>query len=119
MTQTLADLFGSNAVDDGTTLTITLADFVDSSSSPLLVDPSTASASQKASAWLAWLHRTQLPAIDANGVTAVDKTNGIVPQTSFQPKTFEVREDETQVKNDFGFAVYTVDNSIFDPDDTV
>lgn len=119
MTQSLADLFGSNAVDNGTTLTISFADFVDINDNPLLADSVTASPSQKASAWLAWLHRTQLPTTDANGVTVVDKTNGVVPQSSFQPKTFEVREDETQVKNEFNFAVYTVDNSTFDPDDTI
>ncbi len=119
MAQTLTDLFGTNATDSGSTLTINLADFVDSNNNPLLADPATATPAQKLAAWLAWLHRTQLPATDANGVATVDKTQAIVPQSSFQVKTFEVREDVSQIRTEFNFAVYSTDNTSFDPDDVI
>ena len=119
MTQTLTDLFGANAVDNGTTITITIADFVDSNNSPLLDNPNTANPAQKLAAFFTWLHRTQLPATDTNGIAVVDKTQAIVPQASFQPKTFEVREDVSQIRNEFNFAVYSIDATVFDPDNVI
>ena len=119
MTQTLSDLFGTSAVESGSTITIDLSDFTNLEGQQLLSSPSTATAESKLAAWMYWLHHSQMPATDVNGTTEVDKTKAIVPQTSFNPKTFEVREDETQLRNDFTFAVYTVDNSGFDPSQTV
>ena len=119
MAQTFNDLFGTNAVDSGATATIHFADFVDSENNVLLADPANANPAQKLAAFLAWLHRTQLAETDSTGVATVDKTKAIEPQESFQPKTFEVREDVSQVRTDFNFAVYSTDTSIFDPDDVI
>lgn len=119
MSQSLADLFGSSATETETTVTIDLNDFVDENEVVLLADISNSSPAQKAAAWLAWLHRTQAPQVDENGNTIVDKTQAIVPQVAFTTKTFEVRDDESQIKNELDFAVYTRDNVGFDPDDAV
>ena len=119
MSQTIEQLFGASAEDNGGTITINLSDYVDSSGTPLLDDPDTATPAQKASAWLSWLHRTQTPSTDSNGLITTDKTQAIVPQTSFTPKTFEVREDEAQVRNEFNFSIYTIDKDSFDPDHAV
>lgn len=119
MSQVLADLFGTSATESGSTITINVGDFINKQGQAYLSSPDTATAESKLAAFLAWLHWSQMPATDANGIVAVDKTKAIVPQQSFQPKTFEVREDETQLKTEFGFAVYTVDNTGFDPSQTV
>ena len=119
MTQSLTDLFGANASESGTTITIDLNDFVDDQNNALLASPETANAEQKASAWIAWLHLATTPSIDANGTAIVDKTKAIVAQSSFAPKTFETREDEPQIKNEFVFAIYTTDSTSFDPDNVV
>lgn len=119
MTQELKDLFGSSATEQNGKITIDCTDFVDNGGNLLLANPETATAEQKLAAWMSWLHRTQLPATDEDGLAVTNKTDAIVPQTSFTPKTFEVREDETQLKHEFNFAVYTMDNTGFDPDDVV
>ncbi len=119
MAQSFSDLFGANAVDNGATATINFNDFVDSEGNVLLVNPANANPAQKLAAFLAWLHQTQLAKTDSSGIAVVDKNKAIEPQTSFQPKTFEVREDVSQVRTDFNFAVYSVDNSLFDPDDVI
>jgi hypothetical protein len=119
MTQLLADLFGATATKTGTSITINLNDFDDANGNNLLADPATASPAKALAAWLSWLHRTQMPATDANGTAIVDKTNTLVPQTSFSPKTFEVRENTSQVKNEFNFAIYTTDATAFDPDNAI
>ena len=119
MTQSLSDLFGKNAIDNGSTITIDVNDFIDTSGRPLLFHPDGANAEQKMAAWMFWLHHSQLPANDADGIAIVDKTNGIVPQTSFIPKTFEIREDETQVRHEFNFSIYTTDNTPFDANSVV
>lgn len=119
MTQSLTQLFGATATKTGSSITINLNDFDDANNSNLLADPATATAAQALAAWLSWLHRTQMPATDANGTSIVDKTNALVPQTSFSPKTFEVREDVSQIRNEFNFAIYTVDATSFDPDNAV
>jgi hypothetical protein len=119
MAQSLAQLFGASATKTGSSITIDLNDFDDASSNNLLTDPATATPAQALAAWLSWLHRTQMPATDTNGTTVVDKTNTLVPQTSFSPKTFEVRQDVSQIRNEFNFAIYTVDAIAFDPDNAV
>ncbi|MGL5940817.1 MAG: hypothetical protein ACRC2S_10565 [Waterburya sp.] len=119
MTQSLTDLFGATATKTGTSITINLNDFDDASGSNLLADSATATPAQALAAWLSWLHRTQMPATDANGAVIVDKTDTLVPQTSFSPKTFEVRENVSQIKNEFNFAIYTADATAFDPDNAV
>ncbi len=119
MTQSLAQLFGATASKTGTSITINLNDFDDDSNNNLLADATTATPAQAVAAWLSWLHRTQTPATDANGIAVVDKTNALVPQSSFSPKTFEVRENVSQIRNEFNFAIYTVDATTFDPDNAV
>lgn len=119
MAQTITELLGTNATLATGTLTIQLADLKDGNNAAYLATPSTATASQAVAALLAHLHRVTSPSLDANGIAIVDKTDGIVSTTSFQPKTFEVRDNESQVRNEFTFLVYTVDNSTFDPDDAI
>ena len=119
MAQQLIDLFGANATQTNNTITITLDDFVDKNGSPYLANPATATASQAATAWLAWLHHSTKEALDSNNQPIVDKTQAIVSQDNFTPKTYESRDGESQIRNNFDFAIYTADTSIFDPDNVV
>jgi hypothetical protein len=119
MTQTLVSLLGTNATKSGTTISFDLGDLKDSAGNSFLVSPSTATPSQIGAALIAALHQNTKPAKDTAGADIVDKTNAIVASTSFSPKTFEVRQDVSQIKNEFVFNVYTVDATAFDPDNAV
>jgi hypothetical protein len=119
MTQTLVGLLGTNAVKTGTTVTFDLAELKDGTGTAFLATPSSATPGQIGAALIAALHQNTKPAKDTNGVDIVDKTNAIVATASFSPKTFEVRGDVSQIKNEFVFNVYTVDSTAFDPDNAV
>ena len=119
MAQSLTELLGTNATASGTTITIDLNDFTDSNSNPLLADAANASDQQKVACLITGIWQNTLPETDTNGTAIVDKTDGIVAQESFQPKTFETREDETQIRNERNFAIYTIDSTVFDPDNVV
>lgn len=119
MTQTITELLGTSAALSGGTLTVQLADLKDSNNAALLATPTSATASQAVAALLSHLHRVTTQAVDGNGVAIVDKTDAIVSSASFQPKTFEVRDGESQIRNEFTFLVYTTDNNTFDPDDAI
>lgn len=119
MTQDLTNLFGENANRTDDTITINLNDFVDQNGNPYLAAPTTATPAQAATAWIAWLHHSTKEELDENSQPIVDKTQAIVAQTNFQPKTFEVRENTPQVRHNFDFAVYANDSAGFDPDDVI
>ena len=119
MTQSLTDLLGTNATSTSTTITITLADLKDANGNAYLADPSTATDDQKVAALLAAIHVNCKPTLDTNGFAVEDKTMAIVAEESFSPKTFETREDVSQIKNEFVFSIYTSDNTTFDPDNVV
>ncbi len=119
MTQQLIDLFGKNATQTDNTITITLDDFVDPNGNPYLAAPTTATPAQAATAWLAWLHHSTKEAKDSNNQPIVDKTQAIVSQDNFTPKTYETRDGESQIRNNFDFAIYTIDTSSFDPDNVI
>jgi hypothetical protein len=119
MTQTLVSLLGTNATKSGTVISFDLEDLKDSTGVKFLATPSTATPSQIGAAIVAALHQNTKPTKDASGVNIVDKTNAIVSSASFSPKTFEVRQDVSQIKNEFVFSVYTVDSTAFDPDNAV
>lgn len=119
MAKLLQDYLGANATSSGTTVTIDLADFVDSSGVQMLDDPTTATDSQKIATILAGMHQNSKPTVDANGLEVTDKTAVLVSATSFQPKTFETREDESQIKHEFIFSLYTTDSTAFDPDNAI
>jgi hypothetical protein len=119
MTQTLTDILGANATSTGSTITIDLADFKHPNGTQMLDTPATATASQKIATLIAGIHAKAKPAKDANGADIVDKTNALVSSESFSPKTFEVRQDVSQIKNEFVFNLYTVDATAFDPDNAV
>jgi hypothetical protein len=119
MTQTLVSLLGTNATKSGTVVSFDLNDLKDSGGVKFLAAPSTATPGQIGAAIIAALHENTKPAKDASGLDIVDKTNAIVAATSFSPKTFEVRGDTSQIKNEFTFNVYTVDSTAFDPDNAV
>lgn len=119
MTQSLIQILGTNAIATGTTITIDLADFKFANGTQMLDTPATASVAKKIATLVAGIHQNCLPAKDTNGTEIVDKTNSIVSATSFSPKTFEVRQDVSQIKNEFVFNIYTVDATAFDPDNAV
>ena len=119
MTQTLIGLLGANATATGSTITIDLADFKFANGTQMLDTPATASVAKKIATLIAGIHQNSKPAKDANGLDVVDKTNAIVANESFAPKTFEVRQDVSQIKNEFVFSVYTVDSTAFDPDNAI
>lgn len=119
MAQTLTELLGSNASLTTGTLSVSLSDLVDGNGTPLLDSPSSATATQAVAAVLLHLHRVTKPELGTDGTEVVDKTDAIVSTESFTPKTFEVREDETQIRHDFNFYVYTFDSTGFDPDNVV
>lgn len=119
MAQTLTELLGSNASLTTGTLSVSLSDLVDGSGNPLLDSPSSATATQAIAALLSHLHRTTKPATDTEGNETVDETDAIVSTDSFTPKTFEVRNEATQIRHDFNFFVYTTDSTGFDPDNVV
>lgn len=119
MTQTLTDLLGVNATSNLTAITIDLNDFVDGNNNPLLADAANASDEQKVACLIHGIWLNAKPAKDASNNPIVDKTNGVVSQDSFQPKTFETREDETQIKHERIFALYSTDTTAFDPDTVV
>lgn len=119
MTQSLTDLLGANVTITGNTITIDLTDFTDSNGTQILDDPSSASDSQKIATLISGIHQNTKPQTDANGIALVDKTNAIVSSESFSPKTFEVREDEAQIRHEFNFSIYTIDSTAFDPDNAI
>ena len=119
MAQTLKNILGGNATSSGSTITIDLADFKFANGTQMLDAPATATASQKIAALVAGIHQNSKPVKDANGLEVVDKTNSLVATESFSPKTFEVRQDTAQIKNEFVFSVYTVDSTAFDPDNAI
>jgi hypothetical protein len=89
MTQTLTDLLGTNATSSGTTVTIDLSDMKDANGVAYLASPGTASAAKKVAAILAGIHVKTKASVDANGLTVADKTQTIVAEESFSPKSFE------------------------------
>ncbi|WP_319418856.1 hypothetical protein [Pleurocapsa sp. FMAR1] len=119
MAQTLTSILGENATSSGSTITIDLTDFKFASGTRMLDTPATATVSQKIATLVAGIHQNSKPVKDANGLDVVDKTNSLVASESFSPKTFEVRQETAQVKNEFVFSVYTVDSTAFDPDNAV
>lgn len=119
MTQTLTDILGANATSTGSTITIDLADFKHANGTQMLDNPATANASQKIATLIAGIHAKAKPAKDVNGAEITDKTNALVSSDSFSPKTFEVRQDVSQVKHEFNFNLYTLDSTSFDPDNAV
>jgi hypothetical protein len=119
MTQTLVQILGTNATATGTTITIDLADFKHVNGTQMLDNPATASTAKKIATLIAGIHQNAKPAKDASGIEIVDKTDALVSSESFSPKTFEVRQDVSQIKNEFVFSVYTVDSTAFDPDNAV
>jgi hypothetical protein len=119
MTQTLTQILGSSATSTGSTITIDLADFKHANGTQMLDNPTTASTAKKIATLIAGIHANAKPTKDANGSEVVDKTDVLVSSDSFSPKTFEVRQDVSQIKNEFVFAVYTVDSTAFDPDNAV
>jgi hypothetical protein len=119
MAQTLKDILGTNATSTGSTITIDLDDFKDASNIQMLDNPATATVAQKVATLIAGIHRRTKPAKDTNGIEVIDKTNALVSSDSYSPKTFEVRQDTAQVKHEFIFGVYVVDNTAFDPDNAV
>lgn len=119
MTQTLVDLLGINATATGTTITFDLNDFVDGNGNPLLADAANASDEQKVACLIHGIWANSQQALDTNGNPIVDKTNGIVAGESFQPKTFETREDETQIRHERILLIYAQDSTNFDPDNVV
>ena len=119
MTQELANLFGENAARTDDTITISLNDFVDQNGNPYLANSVTATAAQAATAWIAWLHHSTKEELDENSQPIQDKTQAIVAQDNFTIKTYETRDGQSQIRNNFDFAIYTIDSSIFDPDNVV
>lgn len=119
MPQALTALLGTNATQTGAIVSFDLNDLKDSAGVKFLATPASATPSQVGAALIAALHQNTKPAKDTAGTDIVDKTNAIVSSTSFSPKTFEVRGDVSQIKNEFIFAVYTIDSSAFDPDNAV
>ncbi len=119
MPQSLTELLGTNAIANLTTITIDLNDFIDSNGNPLLADAANASDQQKVACLIDGIWRNTQQAIDTDGNAIIDKTNAIVAVESFQPKTFETREDETQVRNNREFAIYSQDTTTFDPDNVI
>lgn len=119
MTQSLTDLLGTNATATGTTITIDLNDFVDGNGDPFLADATTASDQQKVACLINGIWNNTKQATDVDGNPIVDKTNAIVAGDSFQPKTFETREDETQIRNERILLIYSQDTSLFDPDNVI
>jgi hypothetical protein len=119
MPQTLISILGANATSSGATITINLADFKHQDGTQMLDNPSTASTAKKIATLIAGIHENCKPLKDANGLDIVDKTNALVSAISYQPKTFEVRQDVSQIKNEFIFNVYTVDATSFDPDNAI
>lgn len=110
MAQTLVEILGTNATASGATITINLADFKHANGTQMLDSPSTASASQKIATLIAGIHQNAKPAKDANGVEIVDKTDVLVSGESFSPKTFEVRQEVPQIKNEFVFNLSSLKN---------
>ena len=119
MPQTLTDVLGASASVASGILSVDLSEMVDENDAVLLADIPNATDNMIVAAIIKHLHVKTKPAVDGSGNVIVDKTNATVAQESFTPKTFEVREDETQIKHEFIFAVYTTDSNTFDPDNAV
>lgn len=119
MTQELSDLFGENAIKTDNTITITLNDFVDKNGNSYLANPDNATPAQAATAWIAWLHHSNKQELDSNNQPIQDETQAIVSQDNFTPKTYETRNGESQIRNNFDFSVYTIDTTGFDPDNVI
>lgn len=119
MTQSLVSVLGTGASKSGTIVSFDLEQMKDAAGNKFLANATAATPSQILAALIAGIHQNTKPAKDANGVDIVDKTNAIVSNTSFSPKTFEVRNDVSQIKNEFSFSVYTIDSTAFDPDNAV
>lgn len=120
MAKTLTDYLGSNASLTGTVVTIDLADLY-ASLFPGAASPITAfnDDDEVVATLVAGLHKRTEPAEDAEGNEIVDKDTSLVAAESFSPKTFEVRQEVSQVRHEFIFYVYTEDNTAFDPQDAV
>ncbi|MDJ0902429.1 MAG: hypothetical protein QNJ55_26860 [Xenococcus sp. MO_188.B8] len=119
MAQGLKELFGTSATQEDGVIQIKLNDFVDTNGTPYLNDPLTATPAQAATAWLAWLHHSTKEKTDENSQPIQDKTQAIVAQDNFTIKTYETRDGQSQIRNNFDFAIYTIDTSSFDPDNVV
>ncbi len=119
MAQGLKELFGTSATQEDGVIQIKLNDFVDPNGNPYLAAPTTATPAQAATAWLAWLHHSTKEELDSNGQPIQDKTQAIVAQDNFTPKTYESRDGESQIRNNFDFAIYTIDTTGFDPDNVI
>ena len=119
MAQGLKELFGTSATQEDGVIQIKLNDFVDTNGTPYLNNPLTATPAQAATAWLAWLHHSTKEKLDSNSQPIQDKTQAIVAQDNFTIKTYETRDGQSQIRNNFDFAIYTIDTSSFDPDNVV
>ena len=61
------------------------------------------------------LNVTARPQKESTGIEIQDAEQGITSSESFQSKTFETRQDVSQVKHEFIFNVYIADTTGFDP----
>ena len=119
MAKTITDYLGNGAELSGTTLTINLSEL------KAVVDPdddtpgAALTEDMAIAVLIAGLHKNALPQTDANGLAVVEPTTALVANESFQSKTFEVRGEAAQVRHEFIFSIYTVDDTDFDPDKVV
>lgn len=106
MPQTLVQLFGARAVRSGSKVTIEFADFASTG----LGNPTTASPSKLAAAYLKFLRESTKPMQE-------DATAGVVADSFDATRSFTTRNNVNQIQNPITFNVYTPDTTReFDPD---
>lgn len=116
MAKNLAGYLGTNAVDNGDLITISLAELY-KAIFPESTEPYSYNGNpDKAVAILiAGIHALNKPVFNSEGLDVTPNTQALVSQESFQERTFEVRDDVSQIKHEFVFSIYTEDNTGFNP----
>jgi len=118
MARSLQDYLGTEAVLKEKTLTINLQELkaqIDPSDNGVVQNYSD---DQAIAILVAALHANAKQKTE-NNIPIIDSEQALVASESFNPKTFEVRGEQAQVKHEFNFAIYTIDSTAFDPDNVV
>lgn len=118
--KTLQDFFGDKTLVDGEYLTFSPSQVISTILNENFTDDATNFTSEQiASSLIAyWFSTNYSDAVTGNRLSQ-DKTIPLVSNSATVRRNLVTRGDETQIKHDFSFSIYTKDNSEFNPDNLV
>ena len=118
--KTLQDFFGNNVYPNEQELCIDIGELVSLvNGDSEYQDVASLPPEKIVTALIAYWFETNYSDTVTGNRLSQDKTVPLVSSSGSVRRSLVTRGDETQVKHDFSFSVYTKDNSDFNPDDLV